>query len=476
MPQEVRRKVRQFDTNGDGSLTLAEFRLGKQQAAAAPDREPDDGPLTKDELMMVALATDGNSRVNQVKNTPTGLTGAEQLNLFFDQYQKNGRARNVAAGLLACDILQKTKAANSEGQWKLYRALPGDMLRLAGRATGMAIRGERLPPPFSKSFYSLTESALAGLDQMRRDAVQLNRLKIAFEYANFATVTEIENNFATVLGKTPIDSKELQVRQLPGGQSLDLKYIGTRPLTNVMLFSEVRQTRGPSVESELMKLFVQDMNRTFSPQGQGKDANDYIDSHLEFARIPKFRVMYIPKLKPADQISFAVGYMERDDAMVHNKNTLALYCDEGRITKRDSAEFPAKAKPVARKTNGSDLGNRYSAANPGKGDRLYVGSIWRGRSKVTAASGEIVRKDLELTVTSRGRTVFRVTIYDTTNDRVSTATGTINNGRITLRASHVVPHLKEGRLKSDRMTFTPPRGTGKERASLQLKYIPPKRR
>src|SRR5262249_1614784 len=153
------------------------------------------------------------------------------------------------------------------------------MRKLAFQATGMALRGERIPPPFSDEFKEITRSSTSWMDRLRQSKALQQEIILELERTYFRVTVAVETDRLPALGKAAIPPSVIQVFQGPGGQILYLKYTGTETLTNVVLLSLVRQTRGGDAGGIPVEA-IDRFNRAFgATEEQANDAKRYLTAY-----------------------------------------------------------------------------------------------------------------------------------------------------------------------------------------------------
>ena len=334
-----------------------------EKIEAEPRQEPaapvaDHGPnsaattaLTLDEIELLKLASRPDQRAILgmtkegkwvYKDPPPARLGDEEIcALLTRQHLSGGRGSQLALRLLACEIF--AKAYNAElGKFDAnFARYPGAMRELALQATGLALRGEDVPPPFSKEFQDLTRTSTAWFDRLRKSKARQHELLLAIERTYFLVTQAVEHDLMPAMDATPIPPGDLSIRRGPGGQYLELKYTGSEPLTNVVIFSLVQQ-RGGGIDTHAGSRAMVDLfNRSFgSTDEQATDAQRYLKAAHDRIRMPKYASKYIAKLSSGQDFELQVGEMERGEALEGNTSTFALYSDQGRITSRNTSEFP----------------------------------------------------------------------------------------------------------------------------------------
>jgi hypothetical protein len=441
--------------------------------------------LTADEITLLALASRPDSSVGtgpaKTPVQPPKLTAEEKASLLVRQFNGSGRGRRLATRLLRCDIFAEVFRREADRSYRIYAEYPAEMRKLASQAAGMALRGEDVPPPFSDEFRALAASQVNWVDRVRKSEALKKEILLEYERAYFLVTAAVDEDLTPAMGTAALPADALHVRPLPGGQALDLKYTGTAPLTNVVLLSFVTQTAASRPKGQIPIEAIDTFNRSFgATDEQADDARRLMVAGDRFGKMPKYASLYLPTLSPGDDVMFEVGFMERGQAAAGNTNTLALYCDQGRITRRDLDQYPAKPKPPRPEPSGPKPGERASDPDPGTGDKLYVGSVWRGKSTAQATGGNTIEQEWEVVVTARTGDAFRFAAYPLgAAPRPRSIGGTVRaDGTVTLVGPVVfVPRLGAGKLAGDKLTFGPPPGQrprNSNTSTLELTYVPPK--
>jgi hypothetical protein len=218
----------------------------------------------------------------------------------------------------------------------------------AWRTTGLALQGRDIPPPFGKDFQAFAAPGIGWMDDLRSSAAKKQVIILHHERSYFQTVVAVEQNLLPPYqspNALPKDQFLLQV--LPGGQKLRVRYTGKATLTNVALLSLVKQNpNGPKNTNQIPLSAIDQFNRAFgATERQATDAMTYLQASDAYSRMPKYSLLYLPELKPDAEFMFAVGYMERGDALEGNTNTLAVYSDQGILRSPDLSGFRELPRP-----------------------------------------------------------------------------------------------------------------------------------
>lgn len=344
-----------------GRTSTAEHPVvqAEETIGGPPVEEPADvnTSLTPDEIQLLKLASKPDQRVilGRTKEgkwiykdpPPPRPTDDEIRKLLTRQYQAGGRGSQLALRLLALEIFASAYNVEAKEFDANLADYPVMMRGLALKGVGLGLTGQDVPPPFSPEFKALTRESTAWFDQLRKSKARQNELLLHLERAYFLVTMAVEHDLMPAMGAAPISPNDVQIRRGPGGQTLKLKYTGSRPLTNVIILSLVQQKAGRIDTHADARAMVDLFNRSFgATDEQADDAQRLLRAAHERLRMPKYASKYIKSLSSGQEFELQVGEMERGEALEGNTSTFALYCDQGRITARDTGEFPVLAEPV----------------------------------------------------------------------------------------------------------------------------------
>jgi hypothetical protein len=273
------------------------------------------------------------------------LDDDEKARLLVRQFHAGGRGKPLALWLFTREAI--VQVLNEEGAKykKEFAKFPSEMRKVAAEGILAGVRGEDVPPPFSDEFRRRLQSSTEWFDGLRVNKTIQQELRIGMERAYSQATVAVERGFAARLGKSVLPPGLFQVRRGPGSQSLYLKYVGTEPLTNVIVLAHVQQGKGRparEVPNGVIDLF----NRGFSTEKQADDANRYLEAMQTYSRMPKYASGYKATITPGQELYLDVGTMERGPMLERNTSTLAVFADQGRIEARDTLDFPALAEPA----------------------------------------------------------------------------------------------------------------------------------
>ena len=127
-------------------------------------------------------------------------------------------------------------------------------------------------------------------------------------------------------------------------------------------------------------------NRSFgATDEQASDAQRYLLAEDIYWQMPKFASKFVKSVSNGQEINFEVGDMQRGKALDGNTNSLAIYCDQGRISSCSTREFPelpdredAAVIPIELGDDGSlKYRGVFKRANSGKPDSKHVAQVLR---------------------------------------------------------------------------------------------------
>ncbi len=450
--------------------------------------------LTADEKDLLTLASRNEYYVNGAEVTGPKWSAERQRAVILKH--DHSRGRRTASCVFLRQVLFVTQDGTLAKNAELYSGFPDEMRKLAIKSVGLALSGQDVPPPLTPEFRKFNQSAEDWMDNLRRSEVRLKKIAIEIEKTSAAIASSFEDDLGSAFGRGALPINGFQARSegvdtaksaidtsvgrrsIPRlGQFIELKYVGKEPLTNVVFVGRVKST---GTESGLVggQKLIDGLNQNQASPGQANDARDFMTASNQWGTMPKAVLIYLPKLAPGDEVNIPIGYMEKGAVAGHS---LGVYADQGRITARDLNGFPEKARPLVERmptTPEPKIGERVSAPSPGDAtDKLYVGSVWRGKSTATKPAGEAT---WELIVTERKGNAFKAEAHqlnsDTRNRRQ--VYGTIKpDGSLTIPAiaSFVKDLPNPGRLADGKITFAPSRQRPKyaNSVTLDLDYIPP---
>jgi hypothetical protein len=309
------------------------------------------GPLTADEKTLLALISRPGCYLRNLETRDKvdigypKLTREERAKLVLDQYKAGGRGKDVATKLYAVDAIVDMWNGEVTKYNKLYSQFPDQMRLLAFQATGMALSGKDIPSPFSKEFQAQSDPVLGWFDNLRSSKARESVIGLHMTISINNAVTAIEKDWMPFHKSDTNLSKDIfQIRALPGGQALKIDYVGEKPLTNVVLFSLVKQNpKGPKNKNQIPSEAIDAFNRSFgATDRQATDAMTILQASEAHSRMPKYAILFLPEWKPNVELMFEVGEMERGDALIGNTNTFTVYSDQGFLTSPDLKGFPVK--------------------------------------------------------------------------------------------------------------------------------------
>jgi hypothetical protein len=120
---------------------------------------------------------------------------------------------------------------------------------------------------------------------------------------------------------------------------VNLKYAGSKPLTNVVLVARV-QSKGEVKGLEGGQRLIDALNKLMATPEQAADANSYLTLSNLWMSMPKSTLLYLAKLAPSDEVSLPVGYMSPSEIVAGH--TLAVYADQGRVGPSELGAFVKK--------------------------------------------------------------------------------------------------------------------------------------
>jgi hypothetical protein len=318
------------------------------QSANVP-RPPTNQPFTADEMALLRLAS-GLNPPKVLGRTPEGrwvyeqrkdaLSDDEKLQLLRRVVRSGGRAKHVAEWLWTREIL--IGLLNDEGAKyeQLSAQFPDAMRTLVARGVFAGLRNEDIPAPFSSEFRQMAKPSTDWMQRARHSKAQQEELGLAMERAYYNATVAIEEDLVPALGRAAMPVGLFPVIRGIGGQQLTMKYVGTQPLTNVVFLARVEQGRGPRPEGEIPIAAVDLFNRAFSSKEEADDARRILVASQTHERMPKYASGFTATLSPGAICELVIGEMERGEMAERNTNTLAVFCDQGRIEQRDIHQFP----------------------------------------------------------------------------------------------------------------------------------------